>query len=317
MCLWYAINTTTARAFNAVDIGLLYLQVLSTIQMYPLRWHPFLVKLAAPVSIINFDLDYVTPSCMFPWNYQEHFVMVMSVMPCIGVFALGYFQAAKNVTPMITGRPADPKVLTTLQRELKARLLSFAVIMYNLLVITTLQPFMCMDTFNEPHAEESHDAREDFAQQMLFASPSIQCWTGDHLYIVAIACCGVIVYIVGIPLVLWWLLHGARKKDAMHHAESLHSFGFLYKRYQPNRYYWELMLLLRRFAVSFCLIFLQHDPSFQAVLAVLCLAGSVVRSVCLSVCLYAHRHTFNAASTRLFSIVRHQFKKKSRIYPPQ
>jgi hypothetical protein len=59
------LNALTAGAFDSIDIALLYLQVLSTIQGYSTWSNAVLDKLAQYVSIINFDLV-PSPTRSFP-----------------------------------------------------------------------------------------------------------------------------------------------------------------------------------------------------------------------------------------------------------
>ena len=146
------LNALTAGAFDSIDIALLYLQVLSTIQGFSTTWsHELLDTVAQYVSIINFDLDFVTPACVFGvWEYEAHFMMTMMQMPAVVLICVAVrtyksvrFNKRKDSRGGASLSHEEVEALQETTDMLIARLFSFAVVVYNNLVIVSFQPFAC------------------------------------------------------------------------------------------------------------------------------------------------------------------------------
>ena len=57
----------------ALDIALLYTQVVSIIQQFDLYWPPPVDVLNTPYQVTDFDMDFLSPECVSSWSYTAHF----------------------------------------------------------------------------------------------------------------------------------------------------------------------------------------------------------------------------------------------------
>jgi hypothetical protein len=75
-----------------------------------------------------------------------------------------------------------------------------------------------------------------------------------------------IIYIIGLPLGLLYLL--VRNRKRLDHPEVLDSIGFLYTPYRRAAYFWEIEEIFRKMLLSGGLILLGDYPAFQLFVAI-------------------------------------------------
>ena len=84
----------------------------------------------------------------------------------------------------------------------------------------------------------------------------IECFSGSHLlWAVFGGVPGLLLWVMGIPLGTWLLLREAREHLESPQVKS--KYGFLFKGYHPNTYYWESVIMYRKVAMIFVSVFLQ------------------------------------------------------------
>jgi hypothetical protein len=88
-------------------------------------------------------------------------------------------------------------------------------------------------------------------------------------------------YVIGIPLSIFTvLLHGVRH-DCLSDPRWLNVLGYYYKKYKTEYWYWELVILLRRFSFSFVSVTLQKEAYVQCGIGcVLCLSAMLAQFTC-------------------------------------
>lgn len=61
-----------------MDIMLIYLQMASVISGYSMNWPKSLLTMQAVFSVVNFDVDYITPECLGAnWTYLSSWTLQM------------------------------------------------------------------------------------------------------------------------------------------------------------------------------------------------------------------------------------------------
>ena len=73
-----------------------------------------------------------------------------------------------------------------------------------------------------------------------------RCWEGEHNTHAAIAGVGVLVYCVLLPLAFAYVLLVLIPKKGLQNKDMLNSFGFLYHRFEPHLWWWELIEIFRK-----------------------------------------------------------------------
>eukprot|EP00966_Prymnesium_polylepis_P029744 690779-Prymnesium_polylepis.4 len=87
-----------------------------------------------------------------------------------------------------------------------------------------LEPFACTNT-----AVGSY----------LRAAPSITCWEGEHLGILALDIVPLCIYVLGVPVVYAIILFRMVPLRGMDDARLNSTFGFIWSRFEPEVYWWE------------------------------------------------------------------------------
>ena len=86
----------------------------------------------------------------------------------------------------------------------------------------------------------------------LFAYPAIQCYDEDWYSLLPLSIISIILYTVGIPLAFSVALVLNRKK--LDSAKFNQTFGYLTRRWGKKNYGWGLLILLRKFLLSFVIV---------------------------------------------------------------
>ena len=82
-----------------------------------------------------------------------------------------------------------------------------------------------------------------------------ECWTGDHrFYILTLALPSLILWGICLPLFALYRMSAADRR--LPHAKAV--YGFLYQGYVPRKFWWELMIILRKFLILLSLVFLNR-----------------------------------------------------------
>ena len=105
---------------------------------------------------------------------------------------------------------------------------------------------------------------------------SIQCWESEHLvYTFALVIPSLGLWCTGIPLILLYSL--LRNQQKITEIEEKLKYGFLYKGFKPNRYYWEFLTMLRKMLIICTSVFLRNvSIPIQALLTFLIILGSYI-----------------------------------------
>eukprot|EP00966_Prymnesium_polylepis_P151708 3504894-Prymnesium_polylepis.1 len=76
--------------------------------------------------------------------------------------------------------------------------------------------------------------------QYLRAQPSIVCWQGQHTTLAAVGIVGLMFYLIGVPALYFYVLFVRLKKRGLDDKRNMALFGFLYSRFEPQYYWWEI-----------------------------------------------------------------------------
>jgi hypothetical protein len=90
----------------------------------------------------------------------------------------------------------------------------------------------------------------------VYSALYIVCYTGPHFFwAYCVALPGIIVWGIGIPLFAYFLLTADRKK--LDTLEVKEKFGFLYRGYKKEFYYWEVVIMYRKIMMVVIAVVLQ------------------------------------------------------------
>ncbi|KAJ9468467.1 Teneurin-m, partial [Diplonema papillatum] len=102
--------------------------------------------------------------------------------------------------------------------------------------------------------------------RFLKADPRIDCDESPYAVYMALAVLFFFVYGFGIPLVGYFLLRIRRKQ--LHTKQVLGTLGFLYSGFRRRRYYWEMVIMIRKMVLVFTVVFLDDTQRYQLYTAI-------------------------------------------------
>lgn len=86
---------------------------------------------------------------------------------------------------------------------------------------------------------------------------SISCWKSDHLtYTLSVALPSLIIWCISVPVLLVILLYKNRSK--LDNISNKLMFGFLYKGFKKEIFFWEFIILLKEVLIISCSVFLKN-----------------------------------------------------------
>ena len=108
---------------------------------------------------------------------------------------------------------------------------------------------------------------------VLMSDYSVECWQDHHnLYAtISFVCIGL--FVVGIPLgvltTLWYHKRHLYDVKSPRHKEVIHEFGTLYLQYEPNFWYWEVIVIFKKMILTGVMCVVGAGSSAQLVIALL------------------------------------------------
>ena len=106
-----------------------------------------------------------------------------------------------------------------------------------------VHPEIVSNMFNHLSCRELDDGN-----YYLISNYSIQCYDAEHVrYIYTFVIPSIILWVIGIPAILLYILIKRKKKLAQ--AEVKGKLGFFFNGYKPPNYLWEFLIIGREIAV--------------------------------------------------------------------
>ncbi|OMJ69726.1 hypothetical protein SteCoe_32468 [Stentor coeruleus] len=132
---------------------------------------------------------------------------------------------------------------------------------YPTVMTYSLSPLACQslingkqDDFNERLTVE--DYRDE---KYLIENRDIKCNYNHYMSIIWSTVFGVSVWGIAVPLYVFIRLYKMRKN--LYFNEAKYKFGFLFNGYRHSRYYWEFVILAKKFIIVLLTVFMQADYS--------------------------------------------------------
>lgn len=286
--LWIVVNAAAGNQ-DVLDLALLLAQIINHVQYFRLQWPDSLRFITVVFTFLNFDVGFLTPKCEVPsWTFLHSYglqfmlpLLWAAVSLLLTGFAWLHMRAYRARDK--DGRPRYPAQARALRwcvpclhqprtrrgfRETVdghiRRNLVLVIVIYNTLSKQAFDAFVCVEL-------------PDGTSFVSFI-PDVTCGSGRHSEMTAISVLAVIVYVIGIPLSVYFILWHGRKHNLLRDERYLRRYGQLYRRYSPSVLgYYEVVLLARRAGISIVLAVFQRQPYKQV------LAGIVVMTLALVV----------------------------------
>lgn len=108
----------------------------------------------------------------------------------------------------------------------------------------------------------------------LLINMSIDCYSVVHQRWMLASAIGIVVWSFGIPCFYWLKLRGIYySRESLQHPDSLRKYGFLYDGFEPERYYYECIYMVRKalYLLAATLFWLQEGARTVVLLAMNCI----------------------------------------------
>lgn len=135
----------------------------------------------------------------------------------------------------------------------------FTNIMYTTLALRAFSPYMCTP---EPDGKHS----------FMTLTPEITCGAPMHIVMMVVSAIYIPVVVVGWPLYCARALYKAYKTEALHSAEFLEKWSWIFSKYSMEYFWWEIVVLSRRLILVLIVCFVSV-PMLQAALAIILLCS--------------------------------------------
>mmetsp|Transcript_35287 Transcript_35287/g.42472 ORF Transcript_35287/g.42472 Transcript_35287/m.42472 type:complete len:1440 (+) Transcript_35287:605-4924(+) len=282
--IWIVINRVLTSDYNAIDVSLIYLQLVSVVVSFSLPWPTSRVwqSITTIISLTQFDVDFVTPSCflevtpMRGYLFQLLFPIIVAALYTAqyhvsrALVRAGVMARLSPLTQLLLsyiGLSSDEEELRSNWDQVVSNSLSMLNVTYLSITVKNLQQFMCQ--------EESEDVR------FLSFMPTVECGSNEHKMGMTLAVFGLVFYTFGFPFYFVYILAKGRMQNKLHEARYLARYGFMYMRYESEYWYGELLLILRRLLFSVSLVAFSNDAVWQPATATVSLFVAYGLHTCL------------------------------------
>jgi hypothetical protein len=135
----------------------------------------------------------------------------------------------------------------------------------------------------------------------------------------------IVVYTLGFPLFLFWLLRFGDRKDLLKEDQLLRAMELgdslggnprayhirvryhkMYYYYKPGKTYWMLVILARKVGIAFCALIFRTNPGFML--------ASVVLILFIAFSLQTRHSPYMSASQRQIVLAEHSIKAEVRVF---
>ncbi len=226
-----------------------YLQVVASVKSLGLKWSPSTENVLQATTPLNFNVQSIAPECDMSVDYESRWLsgqMFPVVLLCVvglvkvmsGVLSVGIEKTLSHTKWKVRSDDVRMSAKGFISISLKVLLL-----LYLSLLSSTLSVFDCV-------------GRGEGSKSVLVAEPSIVCDVSeDPRYgrLRGLSILFIVLYVVGIPLVVLFLLLWSRRPGPESGVKKLvgESVHFLVEPYKPEYFYWKLVEMLRKVLMVF------------------------------------------------------------------
>ncbi|GIL57789.1 hypothetical protein Vafri_12932 [Volvox africanus] len=265
---WQKRNDVISEHATVIKILVSYLQVVSLVNNTPVTWPPTLVNyfnVASQASSAASSLGTLECSMrtnLLPKSVQTFMITVLS--PLYWSVALCLFWISRTAWLRYRGKLADTNMaLSYLRTRCIISINCIIFIQYPSVVSQMFSLFSCMQIDTGPPMPVCIDPSDvatctmDKLSAGLYWTQDLdqRCYRGIHLRLcLIVGVPGVLLFAAGIPLLsAWWLYLNRNRLEG--DVEFFALYGTLYQEYEGEYYYWESIVMLRKFAITGVIVF--------------------------------------------------------------
>ncbi|GMH36510.1 hypothetical protein BSKO_04378 [Bryopsis sp. KO-2023] len=267
---WYILNMVISVSVASLDMLLSFAQLTNIIASVSLNWPTHIAATFGISNVLDFDLDFLWPSCLFSnWSFAHNLYVQLFFPLMMGLMALFQSAVVVNLCSNPVLQVCRYVIFVPLHREelskkwdsTVAAFLAAIDVSYVTVTQYLFRVFRCDSIAGKT---------------VLSASPDIVCGSQRHRVLLGASIIGILFYLVGYVVFVSMTLFRMHKDRAFAVPKNIRRYGFLYKQYEPGYVWMAVLVLGRRLAFVAALVFM-NSPAFQAAgLAVLATASLMI-----------------------------------------
>ena len=231
---WNILHWITSGLIDSFDMVMQFLQLLAFTGNINFNWGSSSNFFFSIANITTFNVDIISLNCLnIDWTYVHGWALQL----CLPWIIAGRY-VVKTVGRLVWLRirhhssteEARGKHYKKELQDFVRSVMLYLDLLHPELTSKSLQPFFCQTVLGE---------------KVLTAYPELVCWQGTHLVMVGVACVCIVLYVVGIPVGVSYLLYRAQKEERLMDQDFMHQYHNLYMRYTLKYYYWEVVVMAR------------------------------------------------------------------------
>eukprot|EP00798_Chlamydomonas_sp_ICE-L_P007587 gene7587-742_t len=240
-----------------IKILVSYLQVAALLQNINLSWPSsinsllsFSNRVTNGVSL-TVSLDCSLSNAFIPYSVQKAIITVCS--PLVILFFSLPIWIALYQWSFKKKNPHGWTMRQYLKNRLTITIISVVFFVYPGITETLLSFFTCplIETNESGVAYYEYSLS---AGRYWSSDYSLKCYEGAHLQLVVfLGIPGVVLFAIGVPIFSWWFL--SRHKDKLREPAFVQEYGFIYGDYRDDTYYWESIVMGRKFFIVLVVVF--------------------------------------------------------------
>ena len=207
-----------------------------------------------PFKLFNIDLTglltVLSPCELGHIQFTQKFLLHISILPILAVVAVLACVVALLLRSCCCKTRFQPK---SAKQRVRSTLAFMVFLLYPGMSVKIFQMFKCREF--------------DRGEWYLVADLSIKCNEGIHSTYRILAMICVVVFIGGIPIGAYLLLHFNKKAlhdpQHQHHQAMVRQYGSLFEGYEPKYFYWESLEMLKKCALTGGLVLVAPGSSVQ------------------------------------------------------
>ena len=256
-------NSRTAKKvklFGQLKILLSLVQIIASIPtvLSGVDFPPFFLQVASIFGIFNFDILSLSRDfseafgCSMSVRFFDRFIIhLLLPILCLLAIGLAIMTAGPIYQCYCKNKRKKSKSNNMSEAINKSNNMSEAIFKVIVLVILLLFPGLSTTLFSMFNCKK-FDGVED--KIFLVQDYAVECNRGEHSKFMLIAWIFLGLYIIGIPTMMWCSLYCNKKhlhdvKSKRHHLVKV-ALGGLYWQYEPNLWWFELMILLNKTLIN-------------------------------------------------------------------
>ena len=273
-------------SLGIISIAIDYFQILSLLSSTKTPWPQVILDLYTWLSAFNFNINITAPECVFEVAYDDKWKMIMS-MPLVLFGLVFVYNWSLVFWKKCVKNKSGRKVHSHSSKSIGAATAIMYYVYMNL-SMTALEVFNCgVQELEDPLTGELVSDGKQYMSETNWV-----CYEpgGDHAKLVPLAIICIIVYTCGYPCYMAYVLLSPKNRDmaisdqvlramdkgnkkfespSLEHFEFRQRYYKLYYYYKPDKWYWMLVVLGRKFSVAVIALMFRGNATFQMCMIVL------------------------------------------------